>query len=347
MKKLLVLACLVLMNPSFGQQEILFNQLINNPSMTNPAAGGMMQMGEISLGTRLQYVGVEGRPMTSYLNVQSIIKTNRRKKKAVLNELSSIGQTFYSAPQRTIGNKVVAGFTALNDQIGVFSRNQVKANIATHLPITKSLNGGVGIGIGWSNFAIKTDQVKLHDNSDNTYENYISATNVQNYLDANAGLVLYNDRFYFGLSGTQLFGNRVRLSDKNTESKYTRHLYAMASYRMDLGKTYGLEPVLQLKKTSNSPLNWELAARIHYMRYGYMSLSYRLQSAFGVGFGINVFSRFQVAYTFEFGHGATQQFGNTSHEFKLSFIFGHKRNLEKEFKEDKKESEKLENTGNE
>lgn len=342
MKKLLVLASLAVMNPLFGQQDIQFSQLISTPSMTNPAAGGMMQVGEIALGTRLQYVGVDGRPMTNYLNVQSIIKTKRRKKKAVLTELPSIGKSFYSTPQRTIGNKVVAGFTALNDQIGVFSRNQIKVNFATHLPITKTLNGGIGIGIGWSNFAIKTDEVKLHQSNDYTYDNYVSASNTQNYLDANAGLVLYNDRFYFGLSGTQLFGNQVRLSDNNTESKYTRHLYSMISYRMDLGKKYGLEPVLQAKKTSNSPLSWELAARLHYMRYGYMSLSYRSQSAFGVGFGINVFSRFQVAYTFEFGTGATQHFGNTSHEFKLSFIFGHKRNLEREFKEDLKDAEKQE-----
>lgn len=347
MKKLLVLSSLVCVNLVFGQQDVQFNQMINTPSLTNPAAGGMMNVGEISLGTRLQYVGIDGRPMSNYFTVQSIIKTNSRKKKSVLQELSTSGKSFYSTPQRTIGNKVVLGLTAINDQIGVFNRNQVKGNVAVHLPISRNLNGGLGIGVGWSNFGIKTEQVKLYEANDNAYNSYISSTSAQNYLDANAGLVLYNDRFFFGLSGSQLFGNQVRLSDTETESNFTRHFYLMTSYRMNIAKNYGFEPVVQFKKTGNSPISFDLAARLHYQRYGYFSLSYRSQSAIGVGFGINVFSRFNVAYTFEFGKGATQQFGNTSHEFKLSFIFGHKRNLEKEFKEDKKEQKQIEKTSNE
>lgn len=338
MKQLLSIIAFGCLLPVFGQQDIQFSQLISNPSLTNPAAGGLMSVGEISLGTRLQYVGVDGRPMTNFLSVQSIIKTNRRKQKSALQELNSIGKSFYSTPQRTIGNKFVVGFNAFNDQIGPFTRNQLKANAAVHIPLNQRINAGIGIGLGWSNFGIDASKVSLHDANDAAYNSYVGSTAAQNYVDANAGLVVYNDRFYLGLSGTQLFGNQVTLSQQATGSNYTRHLYFLGSYRFDLGKTYGLEPVAQLKKTGNSPLSYELAARLHYMRYGWVSLSYRSQSALGVGFGINVFSHFNFMYTFEFGNGATQRFGNTSHEFRLGFLFGHKRNLEKEFKADEKEA---------
>lgn len=334
MKKLVPVFLLLVSFSALGQQEFQFGQLIATPSLTNPAAGGMMNVGEVHLGNRMQYVGVEGRPMTTFLSLQSKIKLKRRKKTPVLEEMSAIGKTFYSVPQRTIGNKLVAGFVAMNDQIGPFTKNHLKANLAVHLPINQRLNAGIGLGLGWSNFGINESKVRLIEENDNAYTSYIGTTKGQNYIDANAGLVIYNDRLYIGFSGSQLFGNRIVFNDTKTSSSFRRHLYFMASYRMDLGKKYGLEPIVQVKKTGDSPLSAEIAGRLHYLRLGYVSLSYRTQSAIGIGFGVNVFSHFQFGYQFEFGNGVTQKFGNTSHEIRLGFLFGKKRQPKEEVKED-------------
>jgi type IX secretion system PorP/SprF family membrane protein len=178
--------------------------------------------------------------------------------------------------------------------------------------------------------------VTLGNANDKAYANYIGTSASQNYLDAQAGLVIYNDRLLVSVSGSQIFNNKTRLSDATTESSFQPHLYLLGSYRFDLGKNYGLEPIVQFRSVKNAPASYDIAMRLHYMRTGWVSLSYRKQSSIGVGFGINLLARFNVSYSFEFGTGVTEKFGNTSHEIRLGFIFGHKRNMNKEFKQDEK-----------
>lgn len=336
MKKLLVITFISVVGLAFGQQDIQFTQTASSPFLVNPAAGGLMSVAEVVLGNRLQYAGVDGRPMTTFAGIQSMVRFKKRKSKALLNELSSIGQTFYSTPQRTISYKQVAGLTFINDIIGPFTRTSVKANIGVHIPLSQKLSAGIGLGVGWSNFGIDNSKVTLGTANDKAYANYIGISASQNYLDAQAGLVVYNDRLLFSLSGSQVFNNKTRLSGVTTESNFQPHLFMLASYRFDLGKNYGLEPIAQFRSVKNAPISYDIAMRLHYMRMGWVSLSYRRQSSIGVGFGINLLAHFNVSYSFEFGTGVTQKFGNTSHEVRLGFIFGHKRNMNKEFKQDEK-----------
>lgn len=336
MKKLIFITFISVVGLAFGQQDIQFTQTASSPFLVNPAAGGLMNVAEVVLGNRLQYAGVDGRPMTTFAGIQSMVRFKKRKSKALLNELSSIGQTFYSTPQRTVAYKQVAGLTFINDIIGPFTRTSVKANLGVHIPLSQKLNAGIGLGVGWSNFGIDNSKVILGTANDKAYANYIGISASQNYLDAQAGLVVYNDRLLVSVSGSQVFNNKMRLSDVTTASTFQPHLFALASYRFDLGKNYGLEPIVQFRSVKHAPISYDIAMRLHYMRMGWVSLSYRRQSSIGVGFGINLLARFNVSYSFEFGTGVTQKFGNTSHEVRLGFIFGHKRNMNKEFKQDEK-----------
>ncbi|MNK05597.1 hypothetical protein D3C87_234800 [compost metagenome] len=336
MKKLIVISFVSVVGFTFGQQDIQFTQTASSPFLINPAAGGLMNVAEVVVGNRLQYAGIDGRPMTTFAGIQSMVRFKKRKSKALLDELSSIGKTFYSTPQRTIAYKQVAGLTFINDVIGPFTRTSVKGNIGVHIPLSQKLSAGIGLGVGWSNFGIDNSKVTLGTANDKAYINYIGLASAQNYLDAQAGLVVYNDRLLISLSGSQLFNNKIRLSDVTTSSTFQPHLFFLGSYRFDLGQNYGLEPIVQFRSVKNAPASYDVAMRLHYMRMGWVSLSYRRQSSVGVGFGINVLSHFNVSYSFEFGTGVTEKFGNTSHEIRLGFIFGHKRNLNKEFKQDEK-----------
>lgn len=336
MKKLIFIAFISVVGLTFGQQDIQFTQTASSPFLINPAAGGLMNVAEVVLGNRLQYAGVDGRPMTTFAGIQSMVRFKKRKSKALLSELSSIGQTFYSTPQRTVAYKQVAGLTFINDIIGPFTRTSVKGNIGVHIPLSQKLSAGIGLGIGWSNFGIDDSKVTLGTANDKAYTNYLGIAASQNYLDAQAGLVVYNDRLLISLSGSQVFNNKMRLSDVTTESTFQPHLFMLASYRFDMGTNYGLEPIVQFRSVKHAPASYDIAMRLHYQRLGWVSLSYRKQSSIGVGFGINLLARFNVSYSFEFGSGVTEKFGNTSHEIRLGFIFGHKRNMNKEFKQDEK-----------
>ena len=327
MKRILQLTAVLMSGLLYGQQEFQFTQLSLQPYLVNPAAGGMMDVAEIVIGNRTQYVGVEGRPMTNFFSIQSRIRLKKRKAQ-VLGELGTAKQTFYSTPQRTIGYKLIGGLTFVNDAIGPFVKNGIKANFGVHLPISQKLNIGAGIGLGWSNFGINQSRVKLSSDNDQFYASYLGQSSQANYLDAQAGLVLYSDKLLVSISGTQLFNNTSRFNGVKTANHFAPHLAVLGAYRFDLGEKFGLEPLLQMKYIKHAPFTFDIAARVHYQQKGWIGISYRYQSAFGVGFGMNLLARFNVSYTFEFGTGVTQKFGANTHEVRLGILFGKKKKAE-------------------
>lgn len=323
----------------YSQQDIQFSQVLSNPYLFNPAAGGMSDVGELAIGTRSQWLSVEGKPVTYYVSGQSRIRVGKQSDEAALMEFNTEKHSFYATPERTIGNKHIVGGKVVADQIGPFSRTGFTGSYAIHLPFTKKINVGLGIGLGAMNFAIKDEKVKLYQGDDAAYLSYVGASGRQGMIDVQSGLVFYNNRFYFGISGSQLMKNKVRFKGIDTESSMERHLYAVGSYYFPI-KSYGLEPVVMVKNTVASPLSYDVGLRFHYRGMGWLSLGYRGNSALSAGFGLNALRNFRVAYAFEMGLSGLRTFGNGSHEIQLGFVFGRNRNMDKEFREQKKDHDK-------
>lgn len=321
---------------ALAQQDIQFSQTLFNPYVFNPAAAGLTNLTEMNIGMRTQWLAVEGKPQTYYANVQSQIRF-KKAKGAVLDEFNREGRSFYDSPQRTIGRKHILGGKFVSDVIGPFNKTSAMGSYAIHLPLTQKLNAGVGIGLGWSNFAINQERVSLIESNDAAYQQYLATANNQNLIDVQTGLVLYNDRFLFSLSGSQFLKNKMRFDGVETESAFERHLYALASYRFDLSSTYAIEPLVILKNTTASPLSFDAGARFHYQRIGWLSLSYRSKSTVCAGIGLNLLKNFRLAYAFEFGVSGTRSFGAGAHELHLGFVLGRRRNMDKEFKQQEKE----------
>ena len=319
-----------------AQQDIQFSQALTNPYLFNPGAGGMTNVAEFNIGTRAQWLSVEGKPMTYYASGQSQVCSNKSEK-TVLDEFNLEKKSVYNTPQRTIGLKHIIGGKLMSDVIGPFARTGFMGSYAIHMPFTKKINVGVGIGLGLNSFSINESKVSLLDQNDGAYLSYIGASNRQSMIDAQSGLVFYNNKFYFGLSGSQLFKNKTQFKGIETESRFERHWYAVGSYRFDILEKFGIEPVAIVKKTVASPWSYDVGARFHYYNMGWISLGYRGNAALSAGFGFNVLRQFRVAYAFEMGVSGLRSYGNGSHEIQLGFVFGRKRNMEKEFKEQEKE----------
>lgn len=322
-----------------AQQDIQFSQVLSNPYLFNPAAGGMSDVGEINIGTRSQWLSVEGKPVTYYVSGQSRIRAGKKSEEPALMEFNTEKHSFYNTPERTIGVKHIVGGKVVSDQIGPFSRTGFTGSYAVHIPFTKKVNVGLGIALGAMNFGINDEKVQLYQGDDAAYLSYVGASNRQGMIDVQSGLVFYNNKFYFGISGSQLLKNKVSFKGIDTESNLDRHLYAVGSYRFNV-KEYGLEPLVIVKKTVASPLSYDAGLRVHYRSIGWVSLGYRGNAALSAGFGINAFQHFRLAYAFEMGISGMRSFGNGSHEVQLGFVFGRNRNMDKEFRDQKKDHDK-------
>jgi len=327
----------------WAQQEYQFSNSAFNPYLLNPAAGGMTDVMHFELSSRLQWLGYEGAPQTFMATGNSQF-TFKKKDKNVLGEFNTQGDKLFAGPKVSVAKKKhVIGGKIWNDAIGPFSKTSFQASYAYHLPLTKKLNFGVGLGLGMSNFQVNSNKVNLYQADDNTYSQFLGNSSQQNVGDAQAGFVIYGEKLYVGLSSTQILKNDVVLSNIMTASNFNRHYFTMVKYKIAISKTLALEPSILLKSVANSPLSFDLGARVISKNRSWASFQYRKGGSLIFQVGSNLIKNLYLAYSYEYSAGKIRTANNGTHEVQLGWYIGKNRNLEDELKEDKKSKVKEEN----
>ena len=315
-----------------AQQEAQFINVVNNPFIINPAAGGMSDVIQFELSSRAQWLGYNGGPRTFMLTGNSQIRIKKTGDQ-VLSEFNKEDKVLFSNPNATTGKvKHVIGGRALTDAIGPFNKSSIYGSYAIHLPFSKKINFGVGLGLGWSNFRIDQKRVVLLQDDDGIYNQFLGNTSSQNILDANAGIIFYNSNFSAGLSMTQLLRNNAVFSSISTESYYNRHFFLTAKYRFDFDNKLSLEPSVIGKFAEKSPASFDIGARFIYSRAIWLGIQYRTSNAITLQLGANIIKNMYLAYSYEIATGKIRSANTSSHEIQLGFYLGRNRNIENEMK---------------
>lgn len=325
---------------AFAQQEAQFINAVNNPYMLNPAASGMADIMHFELSSRTQWLGYNG-PQTFMLTGYSPFHFGK-KEEAARGDFNTEGKVLFSNPVAGTGRlKHVVGGRIVNESIGPFSKTGIYGSYAIHLPFTKKVNFGAGIGLGWSNFRIIQDRVVLFQENDAAYSQFLGNTSGQNSIDANAGIVFYSDKLCAGFSSTQLFRNAARFDQIATHSYYERHYFLTARYRFDFKNNLGIEPSVVLKMVQHSPSSLDAGLRFSYKRSAWLGVQYRTSNAITLQLGANIIKNLYLSYGYEIGTGKIKSSGNGTHEIQLGIYLGSKHKAEKEAAEgEEKEKEK-------
>jgi type IX secretion system PorP/SprF family membrane protein len=315
-----------------AQQEFQFSNTINNPFLLNPAAGGMTDVMQFEAATRMQWVGYDDAPRTIMVSGHSQIGFGSDRK--VLSEFNVKDEKFFEGPSITTSKrKHVIGGKVWNDAVGPFSKTSVQGSYAYHLPLTKKLNMGVGIGLGFSNFRLDQNRVVLYQQDDNTYDQFLGSAAQQNFGDAQAGLVIYGEKLFLGLSGTQLLKNDVTLNSVITQSQHARHMFMMLKYRLDISEDADLEPVAVLKSTLNSPMSADIGLRYVHKNRTWAGIQYRTNNMIAFQIGTNLIKNLYVNYGYDLSIGKLAGQGSGTHEIQIGYYLGKNRNVDKELKE--------------
>lgn len=319
-----------------AQQETQFSNYIHNPYLFNPAAGGMMDVVQIDLGYRNQWISTSGNPTSTYLTGHVQVGSKHQGTTGI-GEFNINRENIYQTPTRSIGSlKHVVGAKFINDAIGPFQKTNVFGSYAVHLPLLKNLNMGVGLSAGWGNFQINPNKTILHDPNDATFNQFAGQTASQNNLDLQTGIVLYNNRFLFSMSATQLLKPTISVNQVETLNTLNRHLFIMGSYRFEMTAKIDLEPFAFLKAVQHSPIALDLGARVKYNKSIWGGLQFKTSKSFAITAGTNFLRNFSLAYAFEYGVKATRISNAGTHEVQLGILIGNNRNTDKEIKESKK-----------
>jgi type IX secretion system PorP/SprF family membrane protein len=225
MRRILLLFLLMASSQLRAQQNAHYTQYIFNGLVINPAYAGSKEVLHVSGMYRSQWAGLEGAPTTQTLSLDG----------AVLKK------------------KVGLGLHVLNDQLGAQGQKSFYGSTAFRVSLGPAARLALGLAGGASEYY--TDGSKLQP-IDKINDAYIPTTREGYWLpDAKAGLFFNTERYFMGLSASNLIGFRNKFLVTPT-----RHYYFTTGYVFDLNETLRFKPSILLKEDFKSPTNLDLNA---------------------------------------------------------------------------------------
>ncbi len=290
----LCMLCFATAQQTFGQQDPQYTQYMYNPSNVNPAYAG--SRGALSLfgHYRAQWIGLDGAPKTAHLSAHSPIGDSKL----------GIGGTF------------------TNDKLGVMTENNISLDVSYAIDVNHNFKLAFGLKATANLLDVEYD--KLHAFDPSAAE---LANNIKNKFNPNvgAGLYLYSDKAYVGLSVPNFLTTDRYDDNEVTTMRQNAHFYLMGGYVFEINPSLKFKPAFLAKAVSGAPLQVDLTANFLFIDKFTVGAAYRWDASFSGLVGFQVNPNLMIGYSYDAETTKLANYNSGSHEFFLKFdIFSHK-----------------------
>jgi type IX secretion system PorP/SprF family membrane protein len=267
-----------------------------NRFLINPAITGNVDYIPLRLTARQQWVGIDDAPSTQAISAHTLL-----------------------------GNKKMGvGGYIFADRFGPETKVGIQANYSYILELN-GINSKLSFGIAFKAFQYKLDYTMMTaiDEDDPTLNNTAETAFVP---DADFGVYLQGERYYAGISATQLIQLPIEISGQSIEDNtMVRHYYLLGGYRFQISDKFELEPSVLAKGTEKTPFNLDINLKGIYMQNYWVGVSYRTsQSIIGM-LGLK-YQGFVFGYAFDYTTSEIQNFQSGTHEIIIGYNFGEGKN---------------------
>jgi len=298
MKKIFILASFLL-SALFtqAQQDVMISQYMFNMEVLNPGYAGSKDYMMATLLHRSQWTKFEGTPKTQIATLHS-----------------------------PWGDKRLGwGANAVHDHIGVTDRVDVFFDLAYHLPLNESLKLGMGIRAGISHFNSDLSKLTYWDTDDPT----LNGGTISNTLpNTGAGLFLYSDKFYVGLSVPSVLSYDSTESinieaEKEEAPNKVRHYYATAGVAIPITSELLMKPSILVKHVPSAP--WEADFNLNFLiaNLVWVGASYRTGDAVIGMVEFQLSRKLRIGYAYDYTLTDIQDYSSGTHEIMIGFDFGY------------------------
>jgi type IX secretion system PorP/SprF family membrane protein len=314
-----------------AQQKPEYTQYILNQYILNPALSGIDNYTDIKASSRIQWVGINGAPVTTYLTIQGPIgKADDKTTVTTLfpnkNGENPLGKQYWedykaSPPHHGIGLQVI------NDQTGPFNNFSVFGTYAYHIPLSPRTNLSAGIGLGASNLTLDQSKLNWGDNGAQIDQAVQGSGQIgKTHLDANAGLWLYSADYFIGFSALQLLPQKIVFTDKSVtyaqNGKLVPHYFFTTGYRFMLNDDINVVPSIMVKDVSPVPVQVDFNVKMEYQDLVWIGATYRDLDGFDAMLGFNAGNLFTFSYSYDYTTTAINTVSSGTHEIIIGFILG-------------------------
>jgi type IX secretion system PorP/SprF family membrane protein len=329
MRRIYFLMCIQMIAcVGFAQQKPHYTQYILNQYIINPALTGIENYVDAKVSHRLQWVGLQDAPVTTYFTIHGPIGKSDYKTTATSFNTpgeNPRGQSYWdeyvaSKPHHGWGVQVV------NDKTGPLNNLTAMGTYAYHLGLSPKTNLSVGFGMGIANTSLDASKLQFYGGS---VDPSVAGSGVLNNVrfDMNAGLYLYSADYFVGLSALQIVPSKLDYSNnivKQLEGKAVPHFFATAGYRFLLNEDFNITPSVLAKYVQPVPTQIEANVKLQYRDLLWTGLSYRHNDGVAAMAGINVSNIFMVGYAYDYTTSRLNNYTKGTHEIVLGFMLGNK-----------------------
>ncbi len=322
MKRILILGCVLVSFVGQTQQLPQYSQYLRNQYLINPAAAGVYDFKDITIGGRLQWSGFTNAPKTGFI----AFSTPLTKKPSVptYDPGIRVSSPITRNPEIKTGKfKHAVGGQVVMDQYGAFQRLYFGGSYAVHIPISKTYNMSFGTKLGLSNNTFLEDRaVVLNPTTDATYQGYIANANSKFIMDLGLGLYIYSKNAFFGIAADQVTKDFVTFGTSPVNFNSKMHFNLTAGYKFPISENLTLTPAILVKYINPAPTTIEGTVQIEYKEWLWAGISYRNKDAIIGMVGMNINNRFKIGYSYDYSTSRFNQYSSGGHELILGIQLG-------------------------
>lgn len=286
MKKLSIIAVLLLALQMHGQQDPQYTQYMYNMNIINPAYAGSRENLSFGLLYRTQWTGIEGAPETA---------------------------TFFG--HSPIGNNLGLGLSVIADQIGPVKETNVYADISYTLKLGGEHRLAFGLKAGATFHDIGLTGLDLIDITDPFFSENINETTP----NIGAGFFYYTDKYYLSLSVPNLLAS-VHLDANGFKiGSETQHYFLTGGYVFDLSPNTELKPSFMLKSAFDAPTSFDVNVNARFYKKFEIGASYRLDDSFSGLVNFAITPSLRIGYAYDAVTSDIKAYAPASHEVMLLF----------------------------
>ncbi|MFN0031206.1 MAG: type IX secretion system membrane protein PorP/SprF [Flavobacteriales bacterium] len=299
MKRIFTLTALALMlfaMDSAGQQYSRLTQFMYNPYFVNPAVAGTLNQIPFYLNYRNQWTGFKGAPTTF------------------------MASGHFQGPEKS-------GFGAIlkhDDTGGAITRTSIDLTGAYHIDLNNY--DAISFGLSFTGSQFKLDNSKLVVYQPDDLElNGMQAETAMN-VDANLGMMVYGQNYYFGFSIPQMIQTRLKLEGLNNkiDNQNMRHFHIMGSYRYNINTDFDIQPSGMMKFTPLTPVQMDVNLKVGYRDRVWAGVTARYKDAIAINVAGQMNNYF-LGYAFDFTTGSANVLSPFTHELMVGYIIPGKR----------------------
>jgi type IX secretion system PorP/SprF family membrane protein len=332
----IALGILLLLSSSLSsnaQQRPHYTQYILNQYILNPALTGIENYTDVKVSHRVQWQGLSGAPVTTYLSLHAPIGKKDYKTNVTsfpVNGQNPRGSQYWqdyeaSAPHHGIGLQVVS------DKAGPFNTFTAYGTYAYHIGLNSRTNLSAGFGLGVNRVNLNTN--KLYFGNGVTVDPAVQGSGILGRMkfDMNAGIWLYSADYFAGVSVQQVVPQQLEFSEnvvRQVEGRKVPHFFATTGFRMMVSDDINMIPSVMVKYVNKTPLQADLNLKFQYRDLLWAGASYRTQYGFAAMAGVRALNSVMISYSYDYTTTRLNQVSNGSHEIILGFMLGNRYNQE-------------------